>query len=129
LAGREDGPDVWLMFTSPLHPATAYAFDVSAATLAPFEPAKPPLVIDRFETRQLFATSKDGTRIPFFLTASRPFRRDGRAPLMLYGYGGFSVNALPAYRPDVPAWLEMGGVWVSANIRGGAENGGGGYRS
>jgi prolyl oligopeptidase len=82
LGGREDGSDVWLMFTSPLHPATAYAFDVSAATLTPFAPAHPPLAIDRFETRQLFATSKDGTRIPLFITASRPFRRDGRAPLM-----------------------------------------------
>jgi prolyl oligopeptidase len=76
-----------------------------------------------FETRALFATSKDGTRVPFFLTAKKNLALDGNNPAMLYGYGGFSVSLLPGYRQDVPAWLERGGIWVTANMRGGAEYG------
>ena len=60
----------------------------------------------------MFATSKDGTRVPFFLTSKRGLPLDGRNPTMLYGYGGFSISVLPFYRSDVPAWLELGGVFV-----------------
>ena len=73
--------------------------------------------------KALFATSKDGTRVPFFLTAKKNLPLDGNNPTMLYGYGGFSVSTLPTYRQDVPAWLERGGVWVTASMRGGAEYG------
>jgi len=123
LGGRHDGSLAWLMFTSPLQPATVLAFDVHARTLRPFEAAQAPVDITQFETRQLFATSRDGTRVPLFVTSRVGLPRDGRTPAMLYGYGGFSVNTLPAYRPDVLAWLELGGIWVTANIRGGAEYG------
>jgi prolyl oligopeptidase len=71
----------------------------------------------------MFATSKDGTRVPFFVTAKKNLALDGNNPTMLYGYGGFSVTTLPSYRQDVPAWLERGGVWVTANMRGGSEYG------
>ena len=71
----------------------------------------------------MFATSKDGTRVPFFLSCKKGLVRDGSNPTMLYGYGGFSISVLPAYRSDVPAWLELGGVFVSINMRGGAEYG------
>ena len=71
----------------------------------------------------MFAVSRDGTRVPFFLTSKADLALDGTSPTMLYGYGGFSVSMLPAYRPDVPAWLERGGVWVTVSMRGGAEYG------
>jgi prolyl oligopeptidase len=61
--------------------------------------------------------------VPFFLTAKKNLPLDGNNPTMLYGYGGFSISMLPSYRSDVPAWLERGGVWVTANMRGGAEYG------
>jgi prolyl oligopeptidase len=61
--------------------------------------------------------------VPFFLTAKKNLPLDGDNPTMLYGYGGFSISTLPTYRQDVPAWLERGGVWVTANMRGGAEYG------
>ena len=61
--------------------------------------------------------------MPFFLTAQEGLPLDGSHPTMIYGYGGFSVSTLPAYRQDVPAWLELGGVWVTASMRGGAEYG------
>ncbi len=88
-----------------------------------FEAAAPPIDAAQYETLALFASSKDGTRVPFFLTAKKDLPRNGSMPTMLYGYGGFSISVLPAYRADVPAWLELGGAFVTVNLRGGAEYG------
>jgi prolyl oligopeptidase len=123
IGGREDAPDVWYSFTSPLMASTVYRFDPATRMSAPFDPPKLPVDTSAYETKALFATSKDGTRVPFFLTAKKNLPLDGNNPTMLYGYGGFSVSTLPTYRQDVPAWLERGGVWVTANMRGGAEYG------
>ena len=79
--------------------------------------------VSQYETKALFATSKDGTRVPFFLTWRKGMALDSSHPAMVYGYGGFSINTLPDYWPDVPAWLELGGIWVTANMRGGGEYG------
>ena len=123
IAGRQDSPDIWYSFSSPLTPSTVHKFDPATKSSTPFEQATPPVDTSLFETKALFATSRDGTRVPFFLTAKKNLPLDGNNPTMLYGYGGFSISMLPTYRPDVPAWLERGGVWVTANMRGGAEYG------
>ena len=123
LNGRADQYDVWFLFSSPLSPATVYRYDFETGHRIPFEAPEPPIDASRFETRAMFATSKDGTRVPFFLTSKKDLRRDGSHPAMLYGYGGFSISVLPGYRSDVPAWLELGGIFVSINMRGGAEYG------
>ncbi|HEV8318631.1 MAG TPA: prolyl oligopeptidase family serine peptidase [Vicinamibacterales bacterium] len=123
IRGREDAPDVWYSFTSPLMPSTVYIFNPTTRKSEAFEAATPPVNTSLFETKALFAISRDGTRVPFFVTAKKNVPRDGRNPTMLYGYGGFSVSTLPTYRQDVPAWLERGGIWVTASIRGGAEYG------
>jgi prolyl oligopeptidase len=123
LAGREDEPTIYFGFTSPLYPTTVFAFDPRSRQRTPFEAPRAPVDADRYETKQLFATSKDGTRVPFFVTARKGLPLDGQNPTMLYGYGGFSISMTPSYRPDVPAWLELGGVWVTASMRGGAEYG------
>lgn len=123
LYGRADHYDVWFLFSSPLIPATVYRYDLEAHKRIPFEASEPPFETSHFETRAMFATSKDGTRVPFFLTCKKGIALDGRNPTMLYGYGGFSISVLPGYRSDVPAWLELGGVFVSVNMRGGAEYG------
>jgi prolyl oligopeptidase len=123
ISGRQDSPDVWYSFTSPLTPSTVYVLTPTATESSSFEAAKPPVDTSGFETKALFATSKDGTRVPFFVTAKKNIALDGNNPTMLYGYGGFSVTTLPSYRQDVPAWLERGGIWVTANMRGGAEYG------
>jgi len=123
LSGREDTPGVWYTFTSPLAPSTVFRYDPASKTSTPFEPPPLPIDLSGFETKAMFASSKDGTKVPFFLTAKKGFPLDGNNPTMIYGYGGFSVSTLPAYRQDVPAWLEMGGVWVTASVRGGAEYG------
>jgi prolyl oligopeptidase len=123
LSGRADSPTVWYTFTSPLAPSTVYAFDPAAGKSTSFEAAMPPVDASAYETRAMFAASKDGTRVPLFVTAKKGLSLDGNNPTMLYGYGGFSVGTLPAYRQDVPAWLERGGVWVTVSMRGGAEYG------
>jgi prolyl oligopeptidase len=123
ISGREDAPDIFYNFTSPLFPTTVFRFDPATGKSTPFEAATPPIDVSRYETKALFATSKDGTRVPFFVTARKGLARDGSNPTMLYGYGGFSISTTPTYRSDVPAWLELGGVWVTANMRGGAEYG------
>lgn len=123
VGGRGDSPDIFYAFTSPLSPTTVFAYDPGTRRSTPFEPPKLPVDVSRYETHQLFATSKDGTRVPFFLTARKDLRKDGGNPTMIYGYGGFSISTTPTYRSDVPAWLELGGVWVTANMRGGAEYG------
>lgn len=121
--GRSDLFEAWYVFSSPLLPATVYRFDLDTGRSFAFEPAVPPIDPAQFETHAMFATSKDGTRVPFFLTAKRNVRRDGGNPALLYGYGGFSISLLPGYRADVPAWLELGGIFVTVNLRGGAEYG------
>ncbi len=123
LEGRADAATVWFGFSSPLVPDTIYQYDLDGRHLVAFEPPVSPIDTSAFETRALFATSKDGTRVPFFLTARKGIALDGSHPAMMYGYGGFSISVLPAYRSDVPAWLELGGIFVSVNMRGGAEYG------
>ncbi len=123
LMGREDAPDIWYLFSSPLTPSTVYRYDPAAQQSTPFEAPTAPVDVSQFETQALFATSKDGTRVPFFMTSKNNLPRDGSNPTMLYGYGGFSISVTPAYRADVPAWLEQGGVWVTVSLRGGAEYG------
>jgi prolyl oligopeptidase len=123
LSGREDTPEIFYTFTSPLYPVTVFHYDPAAKTSTSFEAAPAPVDVSQYETRRMFATSKDGTKVPFFVTARKGLARDGSHPTMMYGYGGFSITVSPAYRPDVPAWLELGGVWVTVNMRGGAEYG------
>ncbi len=123
ISGREDTPEIFYMFSSPLYPQTVFSYDPQSRQQTPVEPAKPPVDVTQYETKPLFATSKDGTRVPFFLTWKKGLALDGNNPTILYGYGGFSISMLPSYSSDVPAWLERGGIWVTANMRGGAEYG------
>jgi prolyl oligopeptidase len=123
LSGRNDTPDIWYNFTSPLAPSTVYRYDPATKKSTAFEAPSVPVDLSGYETKAMFATSKDGTKVPFFLTAKKNLALDGSHPTMIYGYGGFSVSTLPTYRQDVPAWLEMGGVWVIVAMRGGAEYG------
>ena len=123
LSGRQDSNLMFYAFTSPLYPTTVFSYDLKTGASRPFDPPKPPIDVSRYETKQMFAVSKDGTRVPFFLTARKDVARDGSNPTMMYGYGGFSISETPTYRPDVPVLLELGGIWVTANMRGGAEYG------
>jgi prolyl oligopeptidase len=121
--GRFDRSEVFYSFTSPLYPSTVFRFDPAAGTSTPFEPPKLTFDPSQYETTRVFFASKDGTRVPMFITHRKDLKKDGTNPIMLYAYGGFDIATLPTFRPDVPAWLERGGVWATANIRGGSEYG------
>ena len=121
--GRFDRQDVFYAFTSPLNPTTVFRFDPATGKSTPFDPPKLTFDPSVFTTERVFATSKDGTRVPMFITRRKDLKKDGSNPTMLYGYGGFDIATLPTYRSDVPAFLERGGVWVTANMRGGSEYG------
>jgi prolyl oligopeptidase len=77
----------------------------------------------QFETKQIFYTSKDGTRVPMFITARKGIKLDGTNPTYLYGYGGFDVSLAPSFSVANLVWMEMGGVYAVANLRGGGEYG------
>ena len=122
-SGRFARAEVFYTFTSPLCPVTAFQFDVTTGQSTPFEP--PTLTFDPavYTTERVFFASKDGTRVPMFITHHKDLKKDGANPTMLYAFGGFGIAIPPTFRSDVPAWLERGGVWATANVRGGGEYG------
>ncbi|MBL8982842.1 MAG: S9 family peptidase, partial [Gemmatimonadetes bacterium] len=113
----------YFAFTAPLTPTSVYRFDARTRKAVGFHVATTRLDASRFETRRLFATSRDGTRIPLFVTARRDLPRDGSAPTLLYAYGGFGVAVPPTWSAAAAGWIDRGGVWVTANLRGGSEYG------
>ena len=123
LSGRNDGSDFFFSFSSYLRPAGIYRYDFPTRRLEPFQATKAPFDPTPYETRATFYQSKDGTRIPIFITARKGLTRDGSHPTLLYGYGGFDVSLQPFFSPAVAAWLELGGVYALANLRGGGEYG------
>jgi len=123
LNGRNDTPEIFYTFTSPLSPATVYRYDLRTGKTAPFEARKPEFDPAGYETKEIFCKSKDGTRLPLFVSARKGLTMDGQNPAMLQGYGGFDISNAPKYSPDVPAWLERGGVYATAILRGGSEYG------
>ena len=123
LGGRSDGRELYLNFVSFLRPATIFRYDLDAGTLEPFYAPQSPFDASKYETRALFHASKDGTRVPLFVTLRKGTKLDGSHPAVLYGYGGFNVSVVPTFSPAVAGWLEMGGVYAVANLRGGGEYG------
>lgn len=123
LSGRNDTPEMYYGFTAPLVPAAVYEYNVESRETKSFESVKLTFDPTAFETRQVFATSKDGTKIPLFITMKKGATLDGSHPTLLYAYGGFDISVLPGFNPTIPAWVERGGIYVTANLRGGGEYG------
>ncbi len=124
IGARAVDTSIYISYSSFLSPPTIlqYRFedDVSAPML---EPEIPAFQATDYETRQVFATSPDGTRVPVFVTAGRNTPLDENNPTVLFGYGGFDVALKPMYFTWLPAWLERGGVFAVACLRGGSEYG------
>jgi len=113
-----------------LTPPSLGVLDVAAGTLTPLRAAPPKFDASTHVVEQFEATSSDGTKIPYFVVMPRDLRMDGSAPTILFGYGGFQVSFPPAYKPEMgKLWLENGGVFVQANIRGGGEFGPGWHQA
>lgn len=121
--GDTDHAETFFSFTSFAQPPAIYRLDTARNASETFR--APTLTFDPadYETRQLFATSKDGTRVPMFVVAKKGLKLDGNNPTILYGYGGFNIPLTPSFAPYNLAWLEMGGVYASVNLRGGGEYG------
>ena len=122
-SGEADEDDFYYSFQSFTYPTEIFESNVATGKTTSFYRLKVPADPSRYAVDQLFATSKDGTRVPFFVVHAKDAARDGKAPTILWGYGGFQVAETPTFASSIYPWLEGGGVWVVANLRGGIEYG------
>ena len=120
-AGRYDDPETFFAFTSFNRPTTIYRYDAASGDARPWASPKVGFNPDDFTVEQRFYASKDGTKVPMFIV--RKAGTHGPAPTILYAYGGFNVPTVPDFSPTRLAWIEAGGVYAVANIRGGSEYG------
>ncbi|HYW33471.1 MAG TPA: prolyl oligopeptidase family serine peptidase [Gemmatimonas sp.] len=121
--GEGDASSVFYTYTSFNSPPTVYRYDIATGASTVFREQLLPFDPSVIETRQIFVTSKDGTRIPAFVVSRTGLVQDGTNPTLLYGYGGFNVSLPPAFSALRVAFLEQGGVYVQAGLRGGGEYG------
>jgi len=121
--GDQDDPEMFFGFESFLQPDSVYRYDMEADETTAV--SEPPIDFDStgFVTRQVFVTSKDGTRVPMFLTHKKGHECEGGCPTILYGYGGFNISLTPWFNPGWIPWIENGGVYALVNLRGGTEYG------
>jgi prolyl oligopeptidase len=121
--GEGEDAETFFSYTDYLTPPEVLHLQVAQASASLWHATQLPGGDAQFVTEQIFYHSKDGTRVPMYVTHRRDVQRDGNQPLLLYGYGGFNISLTPVYRPQVQAWLEMGGTYAEANLRGGGEYG------
>lgn len=121
--GRRTDTMVYYTFTSYTYPTTIFAYDVRTGASRVWRKVEARFNPDDFLARQVFVKSKDGTMVPMFVMHKKGLKYDGMAPTILYGYGGFNITQAPAFNPLYIAWLERGGVFAVANLRGGGEYG------
>ncbi|MBI5433107.1 MAG: S9 family peptidase [Planctomycetes bacterium] len=121
--GSIDDQETFYSFASFTSPPTIFRYDLATKTSELFRRAPTTFDASQYVTEQVFYASKDGTRVPMFLTHKKGLARNGANPVLLYGYGGFNNPLTPSFAPSRIAWLELGGVYAVANLRGGAEYG------
>lgn len=121
--GKQDATETFYTYSSYNAPPTIYHYDMKTGKSTLFRQAKVKFDPDGYEVKQVFFTSKDGTRVPMFLTHKKGLKLDGSNPTILYGYGGFNISQTPGFSVSRAVWMEMGGIYAVANIRGGAEYG------
>jgi prolyl oligopeptidase len=121
--GRPADTETFYTFTSFNDPGAIFRFDLLTGKSELWSRPKLKFNPDDYEVQQVFYASKDGTKIPMFLSYKKGLKRDGNNPTLLYGYGGFNISVTPLFGVSRLAWMEMGGVFALANIRGGGEYG------
>jgi prolyl oligopeptidase len=120
---RSTDTELFYSFTSFNTPATMYRYDLKAGSSAVLRQSKLSFDPAAYETRQVFYNSKDGTRIPMFLVSKKGLPKSASTPTYLYGYGGFNISLTPAFSVSMIEWMERGGLYAVANLRGGGEYG------
>ncbi|ELB2892279.1 S9 family peptidase [Vibrio alginolyticus] len=123
LAGKKEETTLYYTFTNYVTPPTIFSFDVESGESTLFQESKAPFDRNEYESKQVFYTSKDGTQVPMIISYKKGIALDSRAPTMLYGYGGFNISLTPMFSGNVANWLELGGIYAVANMRGGGEYG------
>ncbi len=121
--GRQQDTEIFFSFTSFVYPTTIYRYDFTTDQLSVFRQSEINFDPSGYETTQVFYPSKDGTQVSMFLTHRKGLELDGANPTLLYGYGGFDVSILPYFSLTRLVFLEAGGVYAVANLRGGSEYG------
>ena len=121
--GKRSDTETFYSFAGFTSPTRIYRYDIASGKSTLFKEAKVAFNPDDYTTKQVFYTSKDGTRIPMFIVHKKSLVNDGSNPTLLYGYGGFNISVTPTFSVTNLVWMEMGGVYAVANIRGGGEYG------
>ena len=123
LSGRPTDQEGFYTFQSIILPPTTYHYDVKTGKSEVFNQSKVPFDSAQYELKQVFYTSKDGTRVPMFIAGKKGLKRDGTERLLMTGYGGFAVSETPAWNPEYAWWMEQGGWFALPDLRGGNEYG------
>ncbi|MFC0134034.1 prolyl oligopeptidase family serine peptidase [Massilia eurypsychrophila] len=121
--GKRGDSETFYSFTGFTNPTTIYRLDLKSGESTVLRQPKVDFDPSQYETRQQFFASRDGTKVPMFIVSKKGLKLDGSNPTYLYGYGGFNISMTPGFSPANLAWMEMGGVYVVANLRGGGEYG------
>ena len=122
-SGKKSQTTLYYSFSNQKTPSTIFSLDLASGESAVHMKSKVKFDSDNFESKQVFYTSKDGTKVPMIITHKKGLVLDGTNPTILYGYGGFNVSLQPRFSSTRAAWLELGGVYAVANLRGGGEYG------
>ena len=123
ISGRSNGTEMFYSFASFLYPTTMFRYDFTTGKTTVFRKSNIDFDPSGYETKQVFYASKDGTKVPMFITHKKGIKLDGANPTLLYGYGGFKISMTPYFSIHRIVWMEHGGVFAVANIRGGDEYG------
>lgn len=121
--GKRTATYTYYMFENYITPKTTYRFDIATGESTLVDSPATAFDAGQYVSKQVFYTSKDGTKVPMIITHHKELELNGKNPTMLYGYGGFNVSLTPRYSSTVAAWLELGGIYAVPNIRGGGEYG------
>lgn len=128
-AGKRTDTETFFQFTNFTTPATIYRLDMKTRRSTLYRQPRLKFDPSQYETRQVFYTSKDGTRVPMFLSCKKSLQFNGANPTLLYGYGGFNVSLRPEFSSSNLLWMEMGGIYAQPSLRGGGEYGEGWHQA
>ncbi|CVK16212.1 prolyl oligopeptidase [Apibacter mensalis] len=122
-SGKNNQKEIYYSFTNYIYPSTLFKYNTENGVSELYQKPVINFNPEEFESKQIFYTSQDGTQIPMTLTYKKGIKLNGKNPTLLYGYGGFEISLLPAFSVPTAVWLQNGGVYAVANIRGGGEYG------
>ena len=120
---KKQDTSLYYSFTNYLTPGSIYSYEISSGTSKLYKKPSIDFNSDEYQSRQVFYTSKDGTQVPMIITHKKGIVLDGTNPTILYGYGGFNISLTPSFSITNAVWMEQGGVYAVANLRGGGEYG------